>query len=93
MINCEAHVIKKRAKNWIDQIRKDHPNKLLLVSAMTDATKVPTIGEFSHKYNAWVGGKYPNNCIDAKHYDQEKVVTNDMATEIKVGLLSLQQAI
>ena len=93
MINCEAHVIKKRAKNWIDQIRKDRPNKLLLVSTMADATKVPTVGEFSHKYNAWVGGKYPNNCIDAKHYDQEKVVTNDMATEIKVGLLSLQQAI
>ena len=59
VINCEAHVIKMRAQNWINQIRKDHPNKLLLVSAMADATKVPPVGEFSHKYNTWVGGKYP----------------------------------
>ena len=56
---------------------------------MVDATKVPTVGEFSHKYNAWVGGQYPNHCFDAKRYAQEKVVTNEMATEIKVGLLSL----
>ena len=60
---------------------------------MADATKVPIAGEFSHKYNAWVGGRYPNHCIDASHYDQEKLITNEMDTEIKVGLLSLQEAI
>ena len=92
VINCEAHVIKMRAQNWIDQICKDNPNKLLLVSAMADTTKVPPVGEFSHKYNTWIGGKYPNHCIDATQYGQEKVVTNEMATEIKVCLLSLQQA-
>ena len=94
VINCEGHIIKMRAKNWTEQLRKkDHPNKLLLVSAMADATKVPTVGEFCHKYNAWVGGRYPNHCIDTNQYDQEKLVTNEMATEIKVGLLSLQQTI
>ena len=89
VINCEPDVIKNRAKNWISQIRQDCPAKLLLVSACADATKVPAIGEFSHKYNAWVGGKYPHHCIDANEYDEEKLITNKLATEIKVGLLSL----
>ena len=92
IINCELYVIKNCAKNWINQIRKNCPSKLLLVSASADATKVPTIGEFSHKYNVWVGGKYPNHCIDATQYDEEMLITNEMATEIKVGLLSLQEA-
>ena len=60
---------------------------------MTDATKVYTIGEFSYKYNVWVGGKIPNHCIKVSHYDQDKLVTNEMATEIKVGMLSLQEAV
>ena len=66
VINYEAHFIKMRAKNWIEQIRKDHHNKLLLVGAMVDDTKVSTVGEFSHNYNAWVGVRYPNHCIDAR---------------------------
>ena len=91
VINCEAEVIKKRAKTWIDQIRIDNPKKLLLVSAMADATKVPPIGEFSHKYNAWVGGSFPNHCVNMVNYDQENIITNELATEIKVGMLSLQE--
>ena len=58
---------------------------------MADATKVPPVGEFSYRNNSWVDGSYPNHCIDADHYDQEKVVTNEMATEIKVVLVSLQE--
>ena len=49
VISCEERVIKMRAKNWLEQICKEHPNKLLFVSAMADATKVPTVGNFSHK--------------------------------------------
>ena len=60
---------------------------------MADATKVTTVGEFSYKYNLWVGGKFPNHCILASHYDQDKLVTNEMATEIKVGMVSLQEAV
>ena len=92
LINCEPDVIKIRAKNWMSQIRKDCPSKPFLVSACADATNVPAIGEFCHKYNAWVGGKHPHHCIDARQYDQEKLITNKMAMEIKVGLLSLQEA-
>ncbi len=58
---------------------------------MADATKVPPVGKFSYKYNAWVGGTFPNHCINVTNYDQEKIVTNEMVTEIKVGLLSLQE--
>ena len=93
VINCGPQMIKLRAKNWIDHIRKDNPNKIILVSAIADATKVPTVGEYSHKYNVWVGGRYPNHCIDETHYDQENLITNEMATEIKVGLLGLQEAV
>jgi len=91
VVNCEIDVIRMRTKTWINQIRTNDPSKLLLISAMADATKVPPVGEFSYRYNSWVGGSYPNHCIDADHYDQEKMVTNEMATEIKVGLLSLQE--
>ena len=81
VVNCEAHIIKMRAKNWIGQICKDHPDKLLLVSAVVQS---------SHKCNAsWVGGRHPNHCIDVNQYGQEKLVTNEMVAEIKVGLLSL----
>ena len=90
IINCDDQEIKARTKKWIDLIREENPKKLLLVSAMADATKVPALGEFCHKYNAWVGGIYPNHCINVANYDQEKIVTNKLATEIKVGLLSLQ---
>ena len=89
IVNCEPKVIKKRTKIWIYQIQKGKPNKLILVSAMADATKVPTVGEFSYKYNVWVGGKFPNHCILANHYGQDKLVNNEMADEIKVGMLSL----
>ena len=62
---------------------------MLLVGAIADATKVPTFGEFSHKHNVWDHGRYPNHCIDANYYDQQRLAANEMATEIKVSLLSL----
>ena len=79
MVNCEAYIIKMRAKNCIGQIRKDHPNNLLLVSAIIQS---------SHKCNAWIGGRHPNYCIDANQYGQEELVTNEMVAQIKVGLHS-----
>ena len=47
MVNCNDEIIKSRAKNWINQIQADNPNKILLVNAMDDTTKVSPIGEFS----------------------------------------------
>ena len=93
IVNCKSQVIKSRAKIWINQIQKEFPNKLILVSAMADTMKVPTVGEFSYKYNMWVSGKYPNHCIKASHYVQEKLMTNEKTTEIKVGIISLQDAV
>ena len=45
---------------------------------MTDTTTVPPVGEFSHKYNAWVGGIFLNHCINVTYYDQEKIVMNKL---------------
>ena len=58
----------------------DNPKKLLLVSAMADATKVPPVGEFSHKYNTWVDGTIPNHCVNIVNYNQENSITNQLAT-------------
>ena len=65
IIDCSSEAIKSRATKWIDQLRKDdEPSEIIIVSAMADATKVPPIGEYSQKYCAWVGGEYPNHCIE-----------------------------
>ena len=39
---------------------------------MASVTKVPPIGEYFQKYHAWVGGQYPDHCIDNEDYQQEK---------------------
>ena len=58
---------------------------------MADATKISPAGEFSHKFGSSVGGRFLNHCINFANYNQEQIVINEMATEIKVGLLSLQE--
>ena len=71
IIDCSSEAIKSRATKWIDQLRKDdEPSEIIIVSAMADATKVPPIGDYSQKYCAWVGGEYPNHCIDDEDYNQ-----------------------
>ena len=51
MLAMILQMIRLRVKNWINHTCKDNPNRIILVSYMADATKVPTVGEFSHKYN------------------------------------------
>ena len=41
---------------------------------MADATKVPGLGEFSQRYRAWVGGIYPNHCINKNDFNQDDFV-------------------
>ena len=48
-IDCEPQMIKMIAKNWINHLHKDDPNKIILISAMADATKVSTVGGFSQE--------------------------------------------
>ena len=62
---------------------------ILLVSAMADATKVPAMGEFSQRHKVWVGGIFPDHCIKEKDYSQHVFVQTSMASEIKVGMLSV----
>ena len=58
---------------------------------MVDATKVPTLGEFSQRYHSWVGGMCPNHYINEKDFDQDNFVQSQMATEIKVAMLTTQE--
>jgi len=91
IIDCSLESIQTRSKKWIEQLRiYEDTTDTIVVSAMADATKVPPIGEYSVKYHAWVGGQYPNHYIDDEDYNQEKFIESDMATEIKVALLSTQ---
>ena len=48
IIDCNETSIKIRAKEWINQLKDKNSDKTILVSAMADATKVPSLGEF-HK--------------------------------------------
>ena len=89
IIDCRLESIQFRSKEWIEKLRKDE-EETIIVSVMADATKVPPIGEYSMRHHAWVGGEYPNHCIDDEDYDQEKFIQSKMATEIKVALLSTQ---
>ena len=57
---------------------------------MVDATKVPPIGEFYQRHKVWVGGIFPNYCMKEKDYNQHIFVKTPMASEIKVGMLSVQ---
>ena len=44
IFNCDDEVIKSIAKIWINQVRADNPDALLLVSAIADVTKrVPPV--------------------------------------------------
>lgn len=93
IIDCSLEAKKSRAIKWIDQLKKDdEPSEIIIVCAIADATKVPPIGEYSQKYHAWVGGEYPNHCIDDEDYNQEKLIESNMATEVKVALLSTQNS-
>ena len=82
---------KKRAKDWINQLKGKQPDKTILVSAMVDATKVPGLGEYSQRYHAWVGGTYPNHFITDENFNQDEFVQSELATEIKVGMLTSQE--
>lgn len=64
---------------------------MILVSAMAYTTKVPALREFSQRYHAWVGGTYPNHCINEQDFNQDEVVRSQLATEIKVGMLTTQE--
>ena len=57
---------------------------------MADATKVPALGEFSQRYCAWVGGTYPNHFIKDQDFNQDEFIRSQLATEIKVGMLTMQ---
>ena len=48
------------------------------------------MGEFSQRHKVWVGGIFPNHCIKEKDYNQHVFVKTQMASEIKVGMLSAQ---
>ena len=53
IIDCSSDTIKERAKKWIKRIRNiDESDETTIVSAMVDATKVPPIGEYTHKYTS-----------------------------------------
>ena len=43
---------------------------------MAGATKVPIVGELSHKHNAWVGGTFFNRCINVT---QERIASNKIS--------------
>ena len=49
IIDCNESSIKKRAGDWINQLKGDETNKTILISAIVDATKVPGLGEFSQR--------------------------------------------
>ncbi len=45
IIDCSSDAIKSRTSKWIEQIRdSDNPNKIIIVSVMVVATKVPPRG-------------------------------------------------
>ena len=91
IIDCNESSIKSRAEQWINQLKEKGKDEIILVSAMADATKVPGIGEFSQRYHVWVGGVYPNHCINEKDFKPDEFVTSKLASEIKVGMLTTQQ--
>ena len=90
VIDCSEKMIKKRSGDWITRLRQNNKDDVILVSAMADATKVPPIGEFCQRHKVWVGGTFPNHCIKEKNYKQHEFVKTTMATEIKVGMLTVQ---
>ena len=57
---------------------------------MADATKVPPMGEFSHMYEDWVGGIYPDHCIKENEYDKNKFAQTSMVSEVKVSMRAAQ---
>ena len=63
IIDYSSEILKKRAKDWITKIKAINKADVILVSAMADATEVPPMGEFSHRYKVWVGGIHPDHCI------------------------------
>ena len=93
VIDCSEKMIKKRSGDWITRLRQNNKDDVILVSLMADATKVPPIGEFCQRHKVWVGGTFPNHCIKEKDYKQHEFVKSTMATEIKVGMLSVQNII
>ena len=93
IIDCSYKMIKKRANDWISKLRISNPDGIILVSAMADATKVPPMGEFCQRHKVWVGGIFPDHCIKERNYNQHVFVQTPMASEIKVGMLSVQNSV
>ena len=91
IIDCNESSIKRRAKDWINQLKGEGYEKTILVSIMADATKVPGLGEYSQRYNSCVGGIDPNHYINAEKFNQDEFVRSPLATEIKVGMLTTQE--
>ena len=91
IIDCNEASTKKRAKEWINQLKGKQPDKTIFVNTVVDATKVPGLGEYSQKYHVWVGGIYPNHFITDENFNQDEFVQSQLATEIKNGMLTSQE--
>ena len=89
-INNRIKMIKRRANDWITKLRMSNQDGIILVSAMADTTKVPPVGEFCQRHKVWVGNIFPDHCIKEKDFSQHVFVQTTMASEIKVGMLSVQ---
>ena len=86
IIDCNEFSIKRRAQQWINQLKEKGNDDIILVSTMAVATKVPAIGEFSQRYHVWVGVYTPYYCINEKDFNHDEFVTTKLATEIKHDL-------
>ena len=75
------------------RLRQNNKDDIILVSAMADATKVPPMGEFCQRHKVWVGGIFPNHRIKERDYNQHVFVKTPLTSEIKVGMLSVQNCI
>ena len=72
IIDCNESSIKKRAADWINQLKGYETDKTILISAMIHATKVQRLGDCSQRYNAWDGGVHPNHYIKEKDFNQDE---------------------
>ena len=69
IIDCSGFMINKRAKDQIDQLKTDDESRIILISAVADATKDSTMGEYFQRNQVRVGGTYPNRCVNEIDYN------------------------
>ena len=58
---------------------------------MTHTTKVPTMDEFLQRYKVCVGGTHLNYCIKEREYNKYKFIQTQTTSEMKVGMLYIQE--